>query len=251
MTNAFPLIVGISLATAAAFAAVSAQESDPVLDLEAIRARANEHAADAEALATSVRVRADALAASAGAMRDDAQQARAAYAADAEPSDNAGTLDLDAMVRAQAEAERASLGQSPRFIAFVSLSLPPQALKALVADVARAGGVSVLRGFPQGDSTLFKQQLAAIWDDGSEASTLGIDPRLFRAFHVEAVPTFVMLGADFSPCDGFSCTDELPPHDRMAGNVSVAHVLEAFAAGHGPGAATAAAHLARLEGERR
>lgn len=251
MKNAFPLIVGISLATAAAFAAVSAQESEPGLDLETIRARAGEHAADAEALATNVRARAEALAESAGATRDAAQQSRAAYVANAEPSDNAGTLDLDAMVREQAKAERASLGQSPRFVAFVSLSLPPEALKALVADVARAGGVSVLRGFSQGDSALFKRQLAAIWHDGSEASTLGIDPRLFRAFHVEAVPSFVMLGADFSPCDGFSCIDQLPPHDRMAGNVSVAHVLETFAAGHGPGAALAASHLARLEGEHR
>lgn len=251
MTNAFPLIVGISLATAAAFAAVSAQESDPALDLAAIRARAGEHTADAAALATSVRAHAEALTESAGATRDAAQQSRAAYAAYAAASDNAGTLDLDAMVRAQAEAERASLGQGPRFIAFVSLSLPPEALKALVADVARAGGVSVLRGFPQGDSTLFKRRLAAIWDQGSEASTLGIDPRLFRAFHVETVPTFVMLGADFSPCDGFACIVQLPPHDRIAGNVSVANVLETFADGRGPGAATAAAYLARLEGERR
>lgn len=251
MTNAFPLLVGISLVTAAAFAAVSAQESGSDLDLAAIRARAGEHAADAEALATSVRGRADALAASAGATRDDAQQARAAYAANANTDGEVVALDLDATVRAQAEAERASLGSSPRFIVFVSLSLPSQVLKKLVADVAQAGGVSVLRGFPQGDSSQFKRQLAAIWHNGSEASTLGIDPRLFRAFTVEAVPTFVMLGADFSPCDGFACTDQLPPHDRMAGNVSVAQVLETFAAGHGPGAALAASHLARLEGEHR
>jgi conjugal transfer pilus assembly protein TrbC len=251
MKNAFPLTVGISLATAAAFAAVSAQESYPGLDLEAIRARAGEHTADAEALATNVRTRANALAESARETSDEARQARTSYAADVVPNGQAVTLDLDAMVRSQAEAERTLLGQSPRFIAFVSLSLPPQALKTLVADVARAGGVSVLRGFPQGDSALFKRRLTAIWHDGSEASKLGIDPRLFRAFHIEAVPSFVMLGADFSPCDGFACTDQLPPHDRIAGNVSVAHVLETFAAGHGPGAPLAAAHLARLEGEQR
>ena len=60
-----------------------------------------------------------------------------------------------------------------------------------------------------------------------------------------------MLGADFSPCDGFACTDQVPPHDRISGNVNVAHVLETFSAGHGPGAALAANHLVRLEGERR
>ena len=251
MKNAFPLLVGISLALAAAFAAVSAQESALELDLAAIRARASEQAADAEALAASVRDRADALFETAQGTREAAQQARSAYVESAGPGKTDGALDLDAMVRAQADAERASLGQDPRFIAFVSLSLPPEALKALVADVARAGGVSVLRGFPQGDSALFKRRLAAIWDEESAASSLGIDPRLFRAFAVEAVPTFVMLGADFSPCDGFACIDQLPPHDRIAGNVSVAHVLETFVQGRGPGAALAATHLARLEGERR
>ena len=59
-----------------------------------------------------------------------------------------------------------------------------------------------------------------------------------------------MLSTDFSPCDGFDCTSVVPPHDRIAGNVSVAHVLETFAGGGGPGAALARLHLARLEGDR-
>src|SRR3546814_6144711 len=57
-------------------------------------------------------------------------------------------FDFDAMVRERAEAEKAPLSQSPRFIAFASLSMPPEALKALVRDMGRAGGVTVLRGFP-------------------------------------------------------------------------------------------------------
>jgi conjugal transfer pilus assembly protein TrbC len=227
-----------------------AEDGSGDLDLAAIRARASEHQADAEALARQVRMRAEALAEDAQTVRTAAGQTRAAYAASTAPDGDGGVLDLDAMVRAQAAAERASLGDTPRFIAFVSLSIPPDALKALVADIARAGGISVLRGFPQGDSGTFKRRLAAIWDDGNAASTLGIDPRLFRAFEVEAVPSFVMLGADFVPCDGFDCTSSLPPHDRLAGNVSVAHVLETFAHGGGPGAALAASHLARLEGDK-
>src|SRR3546814_13963722 len=67
------------------------------------------------------------------------------------------------MVRERAEAEKAPLSQSPRFIAFASLSMPPEALKALVRDMGRAGGVTVLRGFPAGDSAKFKATLAAIW----------------------------------------------------------------------------------------
>ena len=56
-----------------------------------------------------------------------------------------------------------------------------------------------------------------------------------------------MVASDFSPCDGFDCSDNLPPHDRIAGNLSVAHVLETFVEGRGPGAAQARLHLARLE----
>lgn len=228
-----------------------AQSVPDDIDLAAIRAAAAEHAADAEALATNVRERAAKLAEDARETQHAAHGSRAAYADAVEAGASGEVLDFDAMVRAQSQAERASLTDTPRFVAFASLSMPPQALKALVRDMARAGGVTVMRGFPQGDSEGFKRRLAAIWSDGNEANSLGIDPRLFRAFRIEAVPSFVMLGADFSPCDGFACTDQVPPHDRISGNVSVAHVLETFSSGHGPGAALAANHLARLEGERR
>ena len=108
----------------------------------------------------------------------------------------------------------------------------------------------MLRGFPQGDSARFKKRIAAIWSDGHEAGALGIDPRLFRAFDIEVAPSFVMIASDFAPCDGFDCSDILPPHDRIAGNISVAEVLDTFASGGGPGAQLARLHLRRLEGER-
>jgi conjugal transfer pilus assembly protein TrbC len=244
-----PLLL-ISLAAAVSIGGLAlAQSASDDLDLDAIRARAAEHAGDAEALATAVHERADALAEDVRSTQDAAQANRAAYAETVGTGLTGGPLDFDAMVRAQAQAQPASLGEGARFIAFASLSMPPEALKALVRDMGRAGGVTVLRGFPQGDSEGFKKRLAAIWSDGSEAGSLGIDPRLFRAFGIEAAPSFVMLAADFSPCDGFDCTSAIPPHDRIAGNVSVAHVLETFAAGRGPGAALARLHLARLEGD--
>jgi conjugal transfer pilus assembly protein TrbC len=153
------------------------------------------------------------------------------------------------MIAGQAAAEKASLGVSPRFIAFASLSMPPAALKALVHDMTRAGGVTVLRGFPEGNSAAFKKRLAAIWSESNEAGSLGIDPRLFRAFEIKAAPSFVMLSTDFTPCDGFDCTSNVPPHDRIAGNISVEEVLETFAAGRGPGAELARMHRNRLQGD--
>ena len=250
MKHTFPLLVAISLLTAAGFAAVAAQDTDPELDLEQIRARANEFTEDAEALATSVRNRAETLVEDARTTQSEAQANRVSYVESVGISTSGEVLDFDAMVRDQAAAERSAMGTSPRFIAFASLSMPEASLKALVQDMARAGGVTVLRGFPEGNADLFKRRLASIWSDGSETGALGIDPRLFRAFGVEAAPSFVMLGGDFSPCDGFDCTNHLPPHDRLVGNVSVAYVLETFAGGGGPGATAARHHLTQLEGAR-
>ena len=224
-----------------------AQSAPEGIDLDAIRERAAEQAADAEALAQTVRDKAGALAEQAKVTQTEGHANRAAYAATAGPGSTQAALDLDGMIAAQAEAETASLGASPRFIAFASLSMPEASLMALVRDMTRAGGVTVLRGFPQGNAELFKKRLAAIWSSGAEAGALGIDPRLFRAFRIEAAPSFVMLGTDFSPCDGFDCSDSVPPHDRIAGNITVHQALDTFASGGGLGAPLARQHLARLE----
>ena len=250
MKNAFPALVGLSLVIAAGFAAASAQDAGPELDLAKIRARASEHSADAEALAISVRAKADSLAEDARAAQQTANANRAAYAATAQATADTGPLDLDGMIRAQADAEVTAMGNTPRFIVFASLAMPEPSLKALVRDVSKAGGVTVLRGFPRGDSAAFKKRLAAIWSNGQDTGALGIDPRLFRAFDIKVAPSFVMIASDFAPCDGFNCSDILPPHDRIAGNISVAEVLDTFASGGGPGAQLARLHLRRLEGER-
>ena len=245
-----PLLAVLALATVAGFAAVAAQDTDPKLDLEQVRARASEFTEDAEALATSVRNRAETLVDDARTTRSEAQANRDAYVENVGTNATGEVLDFDTMVREQAAAELGELGTSPRFIAFASLSMPDASFKALVQDMARAGGVTVLRGFPEGNADVFKRRLASIWSDGSDTGSVGIDPRLFRAFAVEAAPSFVMLGGDFSPCDGFDCTSNVPPHDRIGGNVSVAYVLETFAGGGGPGASAARHHLTQLEGAR-
>ncbi len=250
MRHAFSLFAITSIAIAATVAVASAQDASPELDLAEIRARASEHMKDAEALATAVRTKADALAQDAKQIQQEANDNRAGYAATAQAAVDEGPFDLDGMIRAQADAEAASLIETPKFIAFASLGMPEASLKALVRDMTQAGGITVLRGFPQGDSKAFKRRLAAIWSDGHEAGALGIDPRLFRAFQIEAAPSFVMVASDFAPCDGFDCTDAVPPHDRVAGNISVEEVLETFASGSGPSARLARLHLRRMQGER-
>src|SRR3546814_11058965 len=86
-----------------------------------------------------------------------------------------------------------------------------------------------------GDSAKFKATLAAIWQGDDAPQALRIDPRLFRAFGIEAAPSVVMVGSDFAPCDGFDCRNAPPPHARPAGTVHVSQVLQTFPAGNSPG----------------
>lgn len=251
-----PALALISLASAALFAAASAQETDPGLDLASIRQRSAQASAEAEALAAQALKRAKVLA-------DDARQTATAsnkngrrYAGEAArnlPSSRGSdeTFDFDRLVAQTGHMASEAFGESPRLIAFASTSMPGEALHGLIADVARAGGVTVFRGFPGGSAAGFTRVLGGLARDGDALANVGIDPRLFRAFKVEAVPTFVIATSDFELCDGFDCASQVPPHDRMSGNVSAAHVLETFASGNGPGALIAAQHLKRLEGDAR
>ncbi|WP_245638499.1 type-F conjugative transfer system pilin assembly protein TrbC [Croceicoccus bisphenolivorans] len=243
-----------SLAMTAGLAAASAQVSEPELDLAKIRAAAKEQANDAEALAAEARRRAEAVTEQAKQAAQDGADNGARYTAAVRAStnnvDDSQAFDFDRMIADAGEMAEAELAGQPRLIAFASTAMPRAALAAMIADVGKAGGVVVLRGFPQGSAKRLTAALAPIAQDSEALEHVGIDPRLFHAFHVEAVPTYVVAASDFALCDGFDCTSIVPPHDRMSGNVTLAHVLETFAQGNGPGAWIAAQHLAQLNGER-
>src|SRR3546814_6701736 len=70
----------------------------------------------------------------------------------------------------------------PQLIAFASLSMPPKALRQLIQDTARAGGVVVFRGFPNNSLKAFSQALGKIVERQDDFANIGIDPRLFRTF---------------------------------------------------------------------
>ncbi|MDE8652247.1 type-F conjugative transfer system pilin assembly protein TrbC [Novosphingobium album (ex Liu et al. 2023)] len=230
-------------------AGAAAQTSEAELDLEAIRARAKVETSEADALAASARARAEALLRQANDSAAAAQAHGKRYTEQAARSarrEGEDVFDFDKMVADAGTVASEGLGEAPRFIAFASLSMPPAALRTMADDVARAGGVVVLRGLPEGSATTLTAALSKIAQDGGTLDAVGIDPRLFRAFGIEAVPTYVVTGSDFDLCDGFDCRTQVPPHDRMSGNVSVSYALETFAQGGGPGALIASQHLARL-----
>lgn len=250
-----PLLPALGFLAGAAIAFVAfAQGSPDGFDLEAIRARAAQNAADAEALAETVRKRGTAMT---EAARDTADQGQAngqrytEAARRAAPKPSAETFDFDRLIADAGGMAKADLGAAPRFIAFASTSMPPASLKATMHDVTRAGGVVVFRGLPGGSAAGLTNALRQVLAPGESLDGIGIDPRLFRAFKVEAVPAYVMASSDFDLCDGFDCTTAAPPHDRIAGNVTARYALETFARGGGPGARLAALHLARLEEDNR
>jgi conjugal transfer pilus assembly protein TrbC len=244
-------LIGITcLASAGAFAGAAAQTADTGLDLAAIRARAAAETSEADALAATARARAERLVDQAKTSASEAQDNGKRYREDAARSTRpagAPTFDFDKMIADAGTMAKGGLGEAPRFIAFASMSMPPEALRAMIDDVGRAGGIVALRGLPQNSAAALTAALAKVARPGEQLTNVGIDPRLFRAFHVEAVPTYVVAASDFDLCDGFDCATTVPPHDRMSGNVTAAYALETFARGGGPGALLAAQHLARLE----
>lgn len=136
----------------------------------------------------------------------------------------------------------------PALLAFASTSMPPDALERLIGDVSKAGGTVVFRGFAAEGSKGFLEALRKAVPEGSGARVM-IDPRLFRAFGIEDVPTYVAASSSFPLCDGLDCTSTPTPHDRIAGNVTTRYALETFIAGKGPGAQGAARALQLLAGE--
>ena len=240
------------LASTAALGGALAQTAAPDIDLEAIRARAASEVGEADALAAQARARASAVTAEATASAQDGKSNGLRYADEPKPRPKPGdpTFDFDRMVLDAGDMAKQGMGEAPRFIAFASLSMPAPALRQMMDDVTRAGGVVVFRGLTQGSAKVMTDALARVLKPGEQMDGVGIDPRLFRAFGIEAVPAYVVSSSDFDLCDGFDCTTAVPPFDRMSGNVTTAHALTAFAQGGGPGAKLAAQHLARLERQR-
>jgi conjugal transfer pilus assembly protein TrbC len=215
-----------------------------------LRAEAKKQAGDAQLFADEVRRRGEAVRAEALQAREAAMRNRMPVAIGPKPS--GGALDFDQMVAdAGRLADGSKANPGPRFIAFASMAMPVGSLRALIRDVGAAGGVVVFRGLPHNSAKVFMSSMAKIVDKGQKTSGIGIDPRLFRAFRITAVPTYVVTTSDVDLCDGFSCTTPLPPHDRLAGNVTAGYALERFAGGGGPGAAASKVFARRLSSARK
>ena len=127
----------------------------------------------------------------------------------------------------------------------VSLSMPPQALRALAEDAGKAHVQVVIRGLEGGSFKTTLEKIRTVFDEKSAAG-LAIDPNVFRAFRIEAVPTFVASTAPAEACRGLGCLTATPAHDKMSGNISLGAALRVLASDGDQAAPLAAAALARL-----
>lgn len=238
------LAAGVSLV--GCVTAVFAQSVDG-FDPQAIEARAGEFQEDAQALFDYVTANED-------EHREEAQTVVEQGYTQIEDLDVSGIaggdgpFNFDEMV-AGAKAGMANPRGAPLFIAFASLSMPEVSLSRMIEDTTKAGGVVVFRGFSADNPQAFIQGIRNVVDQAG-ASNVAIDPRLFRSFQVDRVPTFVALSSDFEPCDQLDCVTAPPPHDRISGNVSVSYVLETFAQRNGPGAPVSRLALSNIRGTR-
>ncbi|WP_062769774.1 type-F conjugative transfer system pilin assembly protein TrbC [Sphingopyxis terrae] len=239
-----PLSV-LSILGAAGLSAVLAQTVDGV-DVQAVKKRSADLAAEAQAFVDQVKDRGEQFREEATAVREQGTTNMRQVAAKDLPKGPGGPIDFDEIVQGAAKNASAIGGEAPQFIVFASLSIPDTALKQLVRDTAAAGGVVVFRGFPKNSAREFVARISKVVDQGQYAN-IGIDPRLFRAFDVQAVPTYVTVSSDFDLCAGFSCATKVPPYDRMIGNVTVEYALATFVDGGGPGAKVAGVALANMK----
>ncbi|MCF8708395.1 type-F conjugative transfer system pilin assembly protein TrbC [Rhizorhapis sp. SPR117] len=239
------LWVPAAIVAIASVSALLAQTVDEI-DIQAVKQRSADLQADAEAFVNQVKDRGDAFREEATTVRDGGMENMRRAARIELPKGPAGPIDFDEIVQGASSNATAGKGEAPQLIVFASLSMPPRALKQLIRDTARAGGVVVFRGFPNNSMKEFAGRLGKIVDRQDDFANIGIDPRLFRAFDVQAVPTYVAVSSDFDLCAGFSCRTKVPPYDRMIGNVTVEYALSSFADGNGPGARVAAVGLANL-----
>lgn len=216
------------------------------IDVQAIKKRAADMQAEAQAFVDEVKDRGDAFREEALTVHESGTENMKRVAASDLPTGPAGPIDFDAIVEGAVQNVSGKPGEAPQFIAFASFSMPPTSLKQMMRDTAAAGGIVVFRGFPHNSVKAFAGQLGEIVDE-KDMANIGIDPRLFRAFNVATVPTYVAVSSDFDGCAGFDCRTRVPPHDRMTGNVTVRYALSSFAQGHGPGAKIAEIALAHME----
>lgn len=225
---------------ASVLSAAAAQEM-PGLDAASIEKRAHDTGASMSEFVNKILARANQEDPNAKEVADAGTKAFE-NAPDSVRKASIGGVDLGGAFMGQRGAA-ADVG--PSFLAFASTSMPEDSLKRMIADVSKAGGVVVFRGMLPDGSKPFLAQLQRVVSDADQARVI-VDPRLFRAFAVQEVPTYIAVSRPFELCDSLDCVSQPTPFDKISGNVTAQYALQTFVDGRGVGAGVAILALKNL-----
>lgn len=95
-------------------------------------------------------------------------------------------------------------------MAFVSFSMPEDSLKAILEQVERTGGITILRGLVNDSFKDTATLVATFSSNGSPG--FSVDPKLFAKYAINAVPSFVVPNEE--------------SFDKISGNISLVAALE-------------------------
>lgn len=95
--------------------------------------------------------------------------------------------------------------------AFISFSMPDEALITLAEEVEKERGVLVLRGIPKNSFKELSKRVQRLQKKGLKTA-IQINPHLFEQYDVTVVPSFVLKREN--------------DWDKVSGNISLQYVLE-------------------------
>lgn len=162
-------------------------------------------------------------------------------------------LDLEAIARRHIQlrgSSSESTREAPALRIFVSLAMPEQSLRLLVAQAERSGATLVLRGLK---ANSMKQTLDAVQAlIGARKVAWQIDPEAFARYNIQRAPTFVLTkasdGREFpsATCGANCATAAL--FFSVAGDVSLDYALGVLVRRHPDALRYATPFVERLRG---
>lgn len=142
--------------------------------------------------------------------------------------------DLSDMAEQYERLKRAQQGQdeggeraAPGLMVFVSLGMPAESLKRLIADAERARALLVLRGVQGGSLKASAKRIQDLM--GEHRVAWQIDPALFQRFEIRAVPTTVLTDPArpvLVACGASQC--QQPAFSKASGDVTLEYALSAI-----------------------
>ena len=112
----------------------------------------------------------------------------------------------------------------------VSFSMPQEALKNLAQQADKAGAVLVLRGMVGDSLDKTAKAIQSVLGDTASDSTFQVNPTVFRAYHVQDVPTFVIARKPANTASEGQGSCELgTDYASVRGDVSLDYALRKLA----------------------